>query len=94
MRKRTKMGQRADSIRNVRDHLIEEVKLHQDVHDPENPQDFIDVYLAEQEKVDELNILDLTASIHDFFTAGTETSSTTLKWVLLYLILHQDVQDR
>ena len=94
MRKRTKMGQRADSIRNVRDHLIEEVKLHQDVHDPENPQDFIDVYLAEQEKVDELNILDLTASIHDFFTAGTETSSTTLKWILLYLILHQDVQDR
>ena len=94
MRKRTKMGQRADSIRNVRDHLIEEVKLHQDVHDPENPQDFIDVYLAEQEKVEELNILDLTASIHDFFTAGTETSSTTLKWILLYLILHQDVQDR
>ena len=94
MRKRTKMGQRADSIRNVRDHLIEEVKVHQDKHNPENPQDFIDVYLAEMDKVEELNILDLTASIHDFFTAGTETSSTTLKWILLYLILHQDVQDR
>ena len=57
-------------------------------------QDFIDVYLAEQEKVEELNILDLTACVHDFFVAGTETSSTTLKWILLYLILHQDVQDR
>ena len=94
LRKRTRMGQRADSIRNVRDHLIEEVKLHQDMHDPENPQDFIDVYLAEKEKVEELNILDLTACIQDFFTAGTETSSTTLKWILLYLTLHQDVQDR
>ena len=49
-------------------------KRHQDTHDPESPQDFIDVYLAEQEKVEELNILDLTACIHDFFVAGTETS--------------------
>ena len=94
VRKRTRMGQRSDSIRNVRDHLIEEIKHHQDMHDPESPQDFIDVYLAEQEKVEELNILDLTGCIHDFFIAGTETSSTTLKWILLYLTLHQDVQDR
>ena len=49
VRKRTRMGQKAD--RNVRDHLIEEIKRHQDMHDPESPQDFIDVYLAEQEKV-------------------------------------------
>ena len=94
LRKRTRMGQRADSVRNVRDHLIEEIKRHQDVHDPESPQDFIDVYLAEQEKVEELNILDLTACVHDFFVAGTESTSNTLKWILLYLILHQDVQDR
>ena len=94
LRKRTKMGQRFDSIRYVRDHLIEEIKNHQEKHDPEIPQDFIDVYLAEQEKVEELNILDLTACVHDFFVAGTETSSTTLKWILLYLTLHQDVQDR
>ena len=94
LQKRTRMGQRAASIRNVRDHLIEEVKCHQDNLDPENPQDFIDVYLTEQENVEELNILDLTACIHDFFTAGTETSSTTLKWILLYLTLHQDVQNR
>ena len=94
LRQWTRMGQRADSLRNVRDHLIEEVKRHQDMHDPESPQDFIDVYLAEEEKVEELNILDLTACIHDFFVAGTETSSTTLKWILLYLTLHQDVQNR
>ena len=27
--------------------------------------------------------------IYDFFVAGTETSSTTLKWVVLHLVLHQ-----
>jgi len=30
----------------------------------------------------------------DFFGAGTETSSNTLKWIVLYLTLYQDVQDR
>ena len=33
-------------------------------------------------------------TIYDFFVAGTETSSTTLKWILLYLSLHQEVQHR
>ena len=88
------MGERADSIQNVRNQLIEEVKRHQDVHDSAIPQDFIDVYLSEEKNMEEFNILELTACIHDFFTAGTETSSTTLKWILLYLTLHQDVQDR
>ena len=50
--------------------------------------------IDEQEDKEELNVLDLTGCIHDFFVAGTETSSTTLKWILIYLTLHQDVQDR
>ena len=32
---------------------------------------------------------DLVATMMDFFTAGTETSSTTLKWTLLYLATNQ-----
>ena len=64
---------------------------------PNNPKDFIDVYLNEIEKQSEgheYNKKDLIGCIYDFFVAGTETSSTTLKWVVLYLTLHQDVQDR
>ena len=41
-----------------------------------------------------LNKDDLAVSLFDFLLAGTETSSTTLKWVVLYLTLHQEVQDR
>ena len=41
-----------------------------------------------------LNTDDLTMNLFDFLIAGTETSSTTLKWVVLYLTLHQEVQDR
>ena len=88
------MGQRGDSFKYIQDHLLEEIRHRQHKHNPENPQDFIDVYLTEQEDKEELNVLDLTGCIHDFFVAGTETSSTTLKWILIYLTLHQDVQDR
>ena len=36
---------------------------------------------------------DLCASMIDFFQAGTETTSTTLKWVLIYLALNQVCQN-
>ena len=41
-----------------------------------------------------LNTDDLAINLFDFLLAGTETSSTTLKWVVLYLTLRQEVQDR
>ena len=88
------VGKRNYGIEDMAKHFSLEVQNRQGFHDPENPADFIDVYLTELEKGNELNVLDLVACIQDFFMAGTETSSTTLKWILLYLTLHQDVQDR
>ena len=41
-----------------------------------------------------LNKEDLAINLVDFLMAGTETSSTTLKWLVLYLTLHPEVQDR
>ena len=64
---------------------------------------FIDVYLAEMEKnpkdftFEELcrcfmliysNLL-YHSIIFDFFSAGTETSSTTMKWAVLFLSINQ-----
>ena len=60
----------------------------------ENPRDFIDVYLTAMEEDEGLNKDDLAINLFDFLLAGTETSSTTLKWLVLYLTLHQEVQDR
>ena len=31
--------------------------------------------------------------IFDLFAAGSETTSTTLQWIILYLIKYPDVQD-
>ena len=41
-----------------------------------------------------LNMDDLAISLFDFLLAGTETSATTLKWLVLYLTIHQEVQAR
>ena len=88
------VGKRNYGIEDMAKHFSLEVERRRGFHDPENPADFIDVYLSELEKGNDLSVLDLVACIQDFFMAGTETSSTTLKWILLYLTLHQDVQER
>ena len=41
-----------------------------------------------------LNKDDLAISLFDFLLAGTETSATSLKWLVLYLTIHQEVQAR
>ncbi|XP_078525379.1 cytochrome P450 2C8-like [Lissotriton helveticus] len=72
---------------------------------PGKPRDYIDCYLQELEKFviqqqqqpgresafDDEN---LTACLYDLFIAGTETTSTTLLWGLLYMMAFPDVQER
>ena len=52
------------------------------------------MYLAAMEEDEGLNKDDLAINLYDFLLAGTETSSTTLKWLVMFLSLHQEVQDR
>lgn len=56
----------------------------------------IPFYHPEQHKEPELgfNETNLTLCSLDLFLAGTETTSTTLQWALVYLINHPDVQGR
>ena len=80
-----------------KEQFMKVIKEHQETLDEEQPRDFIDVYLkeiAKESKTENFNIEDLGAIMMDFFLAGTETSSTTLKWIIQYLTLHQDVQTR
>ncbi|XP_072039153.1 cytochrome P450 2D26-like [Amphiura filiformis] len=62
--------------------------------------DFIDVYLKDLQMKKEQGIAthfsddELVAVVHDLFLAGTETTSTTLRWALLYMLKYPDVQKR
>ncbi|RMC02035.1 hypothetical protein DUI87_21197 [Hirundo rustica rustica] len=74
-----------------------EIRRHVERGIPAEPQDFIDFYLAEIEKskegakpkYDEENLVYV---INDLFLGGSETSSTTLYWGLLYMVANPDIQ--
>ena len=70
----------------------DQIEKHSATLDRENPRDFIDVYLTAMEEDEGLNKDDLAINLFDFLLAGSETSSTTLKWLVLYLTLYQEVQ--
>ena len=71
-----------------------EIKKHEETLDESSPRDYIDMYLIGMKTNKALTLEDLAVSLGDMFVAGTETSSTTLKWTLMYLCLHPDVQTR
>ena len=76
------------------------VDEHQCAFDKSNIQDIIDVFLNEievalQENTDRkdfINSKSLTATAVWLFLSGTESSTTTLRWALLYIMMHPDVQ--
>jgi len=66
---------------------------------PGKCESYIDVYLNERndrEKTkSEPELFDLgalSANVRGFFNAGTETTTTTLEWAILFMILHPDIQ--
>ncbi|KAJ8020812.1 Cytochrome P450 2U1 [Holothuria leucospilota] len=58
------------------------------------PGDFVESYLLELKKDTEgkFKKLYLKHDIMDIFAAGTETTSTTLTWSVLYMMVHPEVQ--
>ncbi|XP_016069983.1 PREDICTED: cytochrome P450 2U1, partial [Miniopterus natalensis] len=74
------------------------IKDHQKSLDAENPQDFIDMYLLhveEERKNNSNSSFDedyLLYIIGDLFIAGTDTTTNSLLWCLLYMSLYPDIQ--
>jgi len=74
------------------------IKEHKETFDPADIRDIIDVYLMEtqQQTPDDgdrtITELGMINTMRDLFIAGAETTATTLKWGLLYLARHLEVQ--
>ncbi|XP_069346733.1 cytochrome P450 2D17-like isoform X3 [Eulemur rufifrons] len=79
------------------DELVTEHRMTRDPAQP--PRDLTDAFLAEVEKAkgnpnSSFNHENLRLVVAELFSAGMVTTSTTLAWALLLMILHPDVQRR
>lgn len=94
------------SARNVKEKLEklmefcgEEVEFHKKNLDPQAPRDFIDYYLIklQTQKASGKPVYTehgLRATLIDLFIAGGDTTATTLRWAMLYMADHKDVQKK
>ncbi|NWV63742.1 CP2CE protein, partial [Malurus elegans] len=81
----------------VRSFVRQEIKSHREKGRTGEPEDFIDFYLDQIEKTknvpnstfDEDNMVQ---SVFDLFLGGSETTATTLRWALLYMLVYPDIQ--
>ncbi|XP_071489231.1 cytochrome P450 2J4-like [Diadema antillarum] len=86
-----------ENIQSVVGFIKRIVETHRKDIDWDNPRDFIDIYLKRMKEFEVRTSFDddnLTYSIVDLFIAGTETTSTSLKWAIMYMMTHLDVQSR
>ncbi|XP_034085742.1 cytochrome P450 2J5-like [Gymnodraco acuticeps] len=87
-----------DQFTAILEFISQEVKSHKKDLDHSDPRDYIDTFIIEMEKNKDSDLgfteTNLAMCSLDLFVAGTETTSTTLLWALVYLIKNPDVQDK
>ncbi|KAJ8018617.1 Cytochrome P450 2U1 [Holothuria leucospilota] len=83
------------STTNLSKFLLEEIaKIEEKMDAITEPENFIQSYLLEMknDKKGKLPKVSLQYSILDLFAAGTETTSSTLLWGMLYMMMNPEVQ--
>ncbi|XP_067852274.1 cytochrome P450 2U1 [Heptranchias perlo] len=87
-------------VRDVTSFLKNIIAQHRKTMDPENPRDFIDFYLKEVDREIQRNQNTsfsedyLFYIIGDLFVAGTDTTSNTVLWAILFMATYPEVQER
>ena len=87
---------RLETLARVRQFILEEIDAHDRDLDENDPRDLMDQYLLEMRRTGnpEFSKLQLTMICLDMFGAGSDTSSSTLSWCVLYLTLYPEMQAR
>ena len=86
--------------KDVQDLVKDLVQEHKESYDSNDMRDFMDVYLQEIDQQQnpssptDFNENALLVTAMDLFSAGSETTATTLSWAVLYMILHPKIQEK
>ncbi|XP_051652697.1 cytochrome P450 2J2-like isoform X2 [Manacus candei] len=81
----------------LKSYMQEQINKHKEDWNPSESRDYIDSYLQEIAKdkgSDTFQEEHLVACTLDLMFAGTETTSSTLRWALLFMALHPEIQAR
>ncbi|XP_033647428.1 cytochrome P450 2U1-like [Asterias rubens] len=90
--------------RRLKEHFSCIVREHRDSYDKNDIRDIIDLQFAEVEKretsgrvddrfeKDSFDDVAMRGSVFDLFVGGTETTSTTLLWLMMLMALHPNIQ--
>ncbi|XP_038550137.1 cytochrome P450 2F3-like [Micropterus salmoides] len=85
-------------VEDLRDFMMRRIQEHQDTLNPSSPRDYIDCFLTRlsQEKhipTTEFHYDNLVSTVLNLFLAGTETTSSTIRYALSVLIKYPKIQE-
>ncbi|KAL7633599.1 UNVERIFIED_CONTAM: hypothetical protein RMT77_016132 [Armadillidium vulgare] len=94
------LGNLIENTEKCSQFIREEIDEHLSTLDPENPRDFIDNFLIEMTKEKEkksntafsFSYEELQYTLAELFFAGTETTSSMFRWLILFLAKYPKVQ--
>lgn len=85
--------QRRSTVEKRDEILQRHLEQHKRNYDQNNLKDFLDVLISRQER-DNLSDTEITFIAWEFITAGTDTTSATIHWLLLLLCNHPEIQKK
>ena len=96
---RNESVQYTQDISNLMRGYVEE---HEATLDPNTPRDYIDMFLLEILRTTDMSSSfygsvgreQLVATLLDLFIAGGDTTATTLKWAVVYMLRYPEVQEK
>ncbi|XP_064113391.1 cytochrome P450 2L1-like isoform X3 [Macrobrachium nipponense] len=88
-----------DNMEQFKNLMLETIEAHVKTLDLDNPKDYIDAYLIEIQKergshstIFKEDYVNLVITLSDFFGAGSETTSSTIRWLIALLATHPEIQ--